>query len=79
MAGIREDGVFYAEWLKSGALTLFALEKVLGNFCGFVSVLKPVQYVFQVDGKTLGCSSPLGYSYLCVIKHSYRQVPQTLL
>lgn len=64
--------------LKSGAFALFALQKVLGNFCGFVKALKVVQCVVQVDGKTLGCSSPLGYSYLSGIKHSYSQVPQNL-
>lgn len=64
--GICGDGGFYSEWLKSGLLRLFALEKVLGNFYGFVSTFKPVKCVLQVDGKTLGC-----YSYLSLIKHSY--------
>lgn len=79
MAGICEDGAFYTEGLKSGAFTLFSLQKVLGNFYGLANVLKPMQCVFQVDGKTQWCSSPLGYSYLGVIKHSYRQVPKNLL
>lgn len=51
MAGICEEGAFYTEGLKSGAFTLFALQKVLGNFYGFVNALKPLQYVFQVDAK----------------------------
>lgn len=53
MAGTCEDGAFYTEGLKSGTFSLFALQEVLENFYGSMNVLKPVQYAFQVDGKTL--------------------------
>jgi len=70
---------FYTAWLKSGVLVLFAMEKVLGNFYIFINTFKPVQCVFQFDGKTLGCSSLLGYSYLGLIKCSRSQGPRQQL